>query len=188
MGLDIGGNVIVKNGLNGVSLNMLAFNSAGQGSAQSISALPGYSGWKAGTPNTFYAAPTGWEVTAANWASAGLNSANGVFTCPVAGLYALGYNGIHYGGSGYPAGFNTYGYGAFAKNGGLSYFVHWNSGPTANFYWANGGQSVLFNCAAGDTLALFINRAPTQYGPDVYSQNMGLYPNTHGAVWCRLVG
>ena len=83
---------------------------------------------------------------------------NGVFTCPVAGFYAMGYNGIHRGGSGIPAGFNTYGYAAFAKNGAMSYFVHWNQ--AADTYWNTGGTSALFSCAAGDTLALFVNRPP----------------------------
>jgi hypothetical protein len=116
-----------------------------------------------------------------------LNPANGVFTCPVAGLYALGYNGIHRGGSNMPAGYNCYGYAGFAKNGALSYFVHWNQ--QANTYWNTGGTSALFQCAAGDTLALFINRPPTPAPPnDVYTVNYGMYPDGHHAVWCRLIG
>lgn len=182
MGLDIGGNLIVKNAANGVSLNSLAFNAAGQGCSFNS---PGYSGWKNGTPNTFYGGPTGWETNAANWAA---NVNNGLFTCPVAGMYAMGYNGIHIGGDGYPAGQSTYGYGAFLKNGVANYFVHWNSGGASNAYWANGGQSVLISAAAGDTLALYINQPPIGAGGQAVANNFGLYPNSHGAVWCRLVG
>ena len=179
MGIDIGGNTIVRIPASGVSLNTLAFNSIGQGSA---SPAPGYTGWKAGT--TYYAAPTGWETTATHWQS-GLNVANGIFTCPVAGYYAMGYNSIHNGGQGYPTGYNTYGYSAFAKNGALDYYVHWNW-PIGG--WNTGGTAALFSCAAGDTLTLLVNRSPLSAGPDSISQNMGMYPNTHHAVWCKLVG
>ena len=181
MGIDIGGSTIVKNASAGISLNSLVFNPSGYGSANPI---PGYHAWKGGG-STYYAAPTGWELNTPQWQS-GLNTGNGVFTCPVAGIYAMGYNGIHRGGSNIPAGFNTYGYGGFAKNGALSYFVHWNQG--ADTYWNTGGTSALFQCAAGDTLALFINRPRTPASPDGISQNYGLYPNTHNYVWCKLVG
>lgn len=180
MGFDIGGATIVKNASNGVSLNSLVFNSAGQGST---SAIPGYSGWKAGS--TYYSATTGWETSGVNWQSS-LNTANGIFTCPVAGFYAIGYNSIHNGGQGIPAGLNTYGYSGFARNGVLSYFVHWNMDPRNG--WNTGGTSALFSCAAGDTLALFVNRPPTSSGPDSISQNIGMYPNQHHAVWCKLIG
>jgi hypothetical protein len=182
MGIDIGGNAIVKNASDGISLNSLVFNPSGYGSANPI---PGCMAWKGGG-STYYSAPTGWELNTANWQSS-LNLSNGVFTCPVAGIYAMGYNGIHRGGSGVPAGFNTYGYGGFAKNGALSYFVHWNQ-QGGNTYWNTGGTSALFSCAAGDTLALFINRSPVSAGPDCISQNHGLYPNTHNYIWCKLVG
>ena len=180
MGLDIGGNLITKTA--GISLNTLAFNASGQGSAVPI---PGYTGWKADT--SYYGAPAGWEISVANWQSS-LNLSNGVFTCPVAGLYAMGYNGIHNGGSGLPAGYNTYGYSGFMKNGALAHWVHWNQGPAGNTGWHTGGTSALFSCQAGDTLALSVNRPPAGAGPDVISQNYGLYPNAHGAVWCKLVG
>ena len=184
MGIDIGGSTIVKNASAGISLNSLVFNPSGHGSA-STQFAPGYHAWKANAGN-YYSAPAGWELNTAQWNS-GLNGTNGVFTCPVAGIYAMGYNGIHRGGSGLPAGFNTYGYGGFAKNGALSYFVHWNQ--STDTVWNTGGTSALFSCAAGDTLALFINRPPTPAPPaDVYSQNYGLYPNTHNYVWCKLVG
>ncbi len=183
MGIDIAGATIVKNVDNGVSLNSLIFNAAGQGTAN---ATPGYLGAKSGAAN-FYSATTGWEINSTNWQS-GLHASNGVFTCPVAGIYAMGYNGIHKGGSGLPAGFNTYGYSAFAKNGVVAYHTHWNQGATGTTVWHSGGCSALFSCAAGDTLALFVNRAPSPAGPDVVSQNYGLYPNEHHAVWCRLVG
>ncbi|HEY6617417.1 MAG TPA: hypothetical protein VIZ32_22975 [Vicinamibacterales bacterium] len=181
MGIDIGGNTIVKNASNFISINSLVFSPSGHGTTNSI---PGYAAWKSGG-STYYSAPSGWELNAATWQS-GLNLSNGVFTCPVAGLYAMGYNGLHRGGSNIPAGYNTYGYAGFAKNGALSYFVHWNQ--STGTYWNVGGTSALFSCAAGDTLALFVNRPPSPNGPDVYSQNYGLYPSEHQCVWCKLVG
>ncbi len=180
MGLDIGGNSIIKSGT-GVALNSLVFNAAGQGAANPI---PGYNGWQAGGAN-FYSAPAGWVINTASWQSS-LNLSNGVFTCPVAGIYAMGYNDLHKGGSGIPAGLNTYGYSAFAKNGVMQYHVHWNQ--ATGTYWNTGGTSALFSCAAGDTLALFVNRSPVSVGPDCVSQNLGAYPNEHHAIWCKLVG
>jgi hypothetical protein len=182
MGLDIGGNTIVKSGA-GIALNSLVFNSAGQGSANPI---PGYSGWKNG--GNYYAAVAGWETSNAQWQS-GLNTTTGVFTCPVAGLYALGYNGIHNGGSGLPAGKNTYGYSCFAKNGVMSYHTHWNQGNAPpNTVWNTSGTSAVFSCAAGDTLALFVNRSPSPTSPDAVAQNYGLYPTNHHCIWCKLIG
>jgi hypothetical protein len=178
MGIDIGGNTIGRNGSAGISLNSLGFNAAGQGSANPT---PGYTGWKAGT--TYYSAPSGWETSAVQW-QANLNTGNGIFTCPVAGFYAIGYNSIHNGGSGWNG--NTYGYSGFGKNGALSYFVHWNLDSRNG--WCTGGTSALFQCAAGDTLALFVNRAPAPTSPDGIAQNMGMYPSQHHAVWCKLIG
>lgn len=179
MGIDIGGATIIASA-GGVVLNTsLVFNSAGQGAANST---PGYSAWKSG--GNYYAAPTGWETDTAMWQS-GLNLTNGVFTCPVTGFYAMGYNGIHNGGSDVPSvGAGTYGYAGFAKNGGLAYFVHWNQGAGTSTYWNTGGTSALFSCVAGDTLALFVNRSPTPGTQTGY----GLYPSSHHCVWCKLVG
>jgi hypothetical protein len=182
MGIDIGGNTIIQSA-GGISLNTLAFNSAGQGSAN---AIPGYSAAK-GAGGNFYSAPTGWELDSPSWQSS-LNTSNGVFTCPVAGLYAMGYNGIHNGGSGMPAGKNTYGYSCFAKNGVMSYHVHWNQGGTPFTIWNTSGTCAVFSCAAGDTLALFVNRSPSPTSPDSQSQNYGLYPASHHCVWCKLIG
>lgn len=180
MGIDIAGATIVKTA--GITLNSaLVFDASGRGTANPI---PGYSGWLTGG-TLYYSAVTGWPINATTWQS-GLHPSNGVFTCPVAGLYAMGYNGIHRGGSGIPAGFNTYGYSAFAKNGVVAYHTHWNMG--SNLTWDTGGCSALFSCAAGDTLALFINRAPSPVGPDSQSQNYGLYPSEHQCIWCKLVG
>ena len=182
MGIDIAGATIVKNVNNGVTFNnALYFDSVGRGSANST---PGYVAFEVSGSN-YYSATTGWVMNTARWQS-GLNLSNGVFTCPVAGYYAMGYNGIHRGGSNIPAGFNTYGYAGFAKNGGLSYFVHWNQGTGTS--WNTGGTSALFSCAAGDTLALFVNRSPSPTSPDAVSQNYGLYPDQHHGVWCKLVG
>src|SRR6478736_8071924 len=185
MGIDIGGATIVKTA--GITLNTsLVFNAAGQATAN---AAPGYTGYKSGG-TVYYSGVSGWEITASVWQS-GLNTTNGVFTCPVTGLYAMGYNGIHKGGSNIPTGLNTYGYSAFCKNGVMVYWVHWNqaTSATAGFTsWNTGGCSALFSCVAGDTLALFINRSPTSLAPDSQSQNFGLYPDAHHAVWCKLVG
>ena len=184
MGLDIAGATIVTNAASGVSLNMLVFNSIGQGTAN---AIPGYLGAKNAGAN-YFSGTTGWEMNNFSWQS-GMHPTNGIFTCPVAGIYAMGYNGIHRGGSGRPAGLNTYGYSCFAKNGVMAYHTHWNQGSlTATTVWHSGGASGLFQCAAGDTLALFVNRAPSPVGPDCQAQNYGLYPNEHHAVWCKLVG
>lgn len=180
MGIDIAGITIVKNAGSGVTLNTsLVFNSAGQGTANPI---PGYSGWKSGA--NYWSAPSGWEINVVNWQS-GLNTTTGVFTCPVAGIYAVGYNGLHRGASNLPAGYNTYSYSCFAKNGVASYYVHWNMQP--DLYWDTGGTSAVFSCAAGDTLALFISRAPAGVPPN-YVDGYGMYPDAHGAVWCKLVG
>jgi hypothetical protein len=182
MGIDIAGATIVKTA--GITLNTaLVFDANGIGTA---SPTPGYTGAQTGG-TLYYSATTGWLINSVTWQS-GLNTANGVFTCPVAGLYAIGYSGIHKGGSGLPAGFSTYGYSCFAKNGVMDYHDHWNQGSANNVIWHSGGHSALFQCAAGDTLALFVNRAPSLVGPDSVSQNYGLYPDNHHAIWCRLVG
>jgi hypothetical protein len=184
MGIDIGGAIIIKNAGDGISLNSLVFNSLGQGAANSI---PGYMGYKSGA-TLYYSGVSGWEINAVNWQS-GLNTTNGVFTCPVAGLYAMGYNGLHNGGGGIPAGFNTYGYSAFARNGAMSYHTHWNGATVAgNTAWNSSGTSALFVCAAGDTLALFINRAPSPVGPDSVAKNYGVHPDGYSPTWCKLVG
>ena len=184
MGIDIGGNTIIKNASAGITLNSLVFNSAGQGAANPI---PGYMGYKSGGAY-YYSGVAGWETNAVTWQS-GLNTTNGVFTCPVAGIYAIGYNALHKGGNGIPAGFNTYGYSAFVKNGVLQYYVHWHQATGAgSTYWNTGGTSSLFSCAAGDTLALLVNRAPTPLAPDSQSQNMGIHPDGYSPAWCKLVG
>ena len=159
MGIDISGLTI--NSLNsGISINPgITFNSSGYGSNL---ALPGYSGFKDIVGDDFqYSAPAGWPINVAKWSGGGLNTTNGVFTCPVAGYYAIGFNGIANGGV-TDAG-NTVGYAGFAKNGVLLYYTHTNKSITNG--WQQGGGSSLFQCAAGDTLALFISRAPAPTGP-----------------------
>jgi hypothetical protein len=185
MGIDIGGAAIVKTA--GITLNTaLTFDAAGRGNA--IDDGVGYSGFQ-NNGTLYYSLATGWP-TNISWWNTGLVGSTGVFTCPVAGVYALGYNGLHRGGSGIPATKNTYGYSAFAKNGVVTYYVHWNQGnaATPNSHWNASGSSVLFSCAAGDTLALFVNRAPSPVGPDCVSQNLGMYPSSLHAIWCRRVG
>src|SRR5262245_16038255 len=141
MGIDIGGVTIVKTA--GITLNTaLVFNASGQGTANPI---PGYSGAQSGGAN-YYSTVTGGVTNSVTWPS-GLATATVVFTCPVAGIYAMGYSGIHRGGSGVPAGKNTYGYSCFAKNGVLDYHDHWNQGASYNNSWHGGGHSVLFQCA-----------------------------------------
>jgi hypothetical protein len=181
MGIDIGGATIVKTA--GITINTsLVFNAAGQGTANPV---PGYSGWKTPGNSNYYSGVSGWEINNVRWQS-GLNLTNGVFTCPVTGLYAMGYNGIHIGGTGIPAGTETGGYACFAKNGAMTSFVHWNM--TIANGWNTGGYSALFSCAAGDALALFVNRSPSPVSANSVAQNKGLYPDAHHCVWCRLVG
>lgn len=181
MGINFGGGGSAITKTAGITLNTLVFNAAGQGTANST---PGYVGWIAGG-TYYYSATTGWSINTTPWNS-GLNGSTGVFTCPVAGFYALGYNGLHRGGSGIPAGANTYGYSGFAKNGALAYFVHWNMSATN--YWNTGGVSATFKCFAGDTLALFINRSPSPESPNGFSHNYGMHPDWHHCVWCKMVG
>lgn len=182
MGIDIAGATISTSG-SGISLNStLLFNSSGYGA---VANTPGYSGYQA-SGTFYYAGTSGWLINTANWSS-GLNTSTGVFTCPIAGYYAMGYNGIHNGGSSIPSvGFNTFGYSAFAKNGAISYWIHWNL--SANNAWETTGTSAAFSCAAGDTLALFVNRSPSPLNADTQTYNTGMYPDNHHAVWCKLIG
>lgn len=183
MGLDIGG-VTVNSSGSGLQFNPgMTLNSSGFGT---VSALPGYSGRKtaAATNWNLFSGTSGWEINSTSWSGGGLNTSTGVFTCPVAGYYAVGFNGIANGGSNWDDG-ASFGYAGFAKNGALSYFIHWNI--TSGNAWDNCGGSSVFQCAAGDTLAFFVNRSPSPvYSAQTY--NRGWYPDDHHAVWCVLVG
>jgi hypothetical protein len=183
MGIDIAGATIIKNAGGGVTLNMLVFNAAGQGSANPN---VGYAGYKNGGDGLLYSTVTGWPVGATFWNS-GLNGATGVFTCPIAGIYAMGFNDLWRGGSNFPSGQNTYAYGAFCKNGVMSYHSHNNDRTDLN-YWEEGGFSHTFVCQAGDTLALFVNRAPSPVNAGAQTNNLGANPDSFGGVWCRMVG
>lgn len=182
MGINING-ITLNSVSSGIEINSdLIFNASGQAY---ISNLPGYSGWKDIAGNDiFYSAISGWEINGTSWNSGALNTTNGVFTCPVAGYYAVGFNGIANGGSLWDNG-QTYGYAGFAKNGALSYFIHWNNSSTNA--WNQCGGSSLFQCAAGDTLAFFVNRSPAPVA-SAQTYNRGWYPHNHHAIWCVLIG
>jgi hypothetical protein len=181
MGFDVGGSTITASGT-GINLNTLNFDGNGY---MAVGALPGYSGYKDVTgEDVGYSTGSGWKVNIARWSS-GLNTSTGVFTCPVAGLYAVGFNGIANGGSN--VGTNTYGYAAFAKNGALSYWIHWNL-ATTNAWNQSGGSSV-FSCAANDLLTFHINQSPAPVaGASASGANYGWYPHEHHAVWCVFLG
>jgi hypothetical protein len=183
MALYVGSSNILPSG-SGLTVNSnFAVNASGY--ASTTTALPGYSGWKdIGGNDQYYSATTGWPINGTSYTSGHLNTSTGVFTCPVSGYYAVGFNGIANGGSWTGSG-NGYGYAGFAKNGALSYFIHFNV-STSNA-WNQGGGSSVFNCVAGDTLALFINQSPAPAAGS-QSYNTGWYPHNHHAIWCVLIG
>ena len=183
MGIDIS-SLSINSVNSGITINPgITFNSLGYAVNSS---LPGYSGYKDISGDESKISPvTGWPINNTKWNGGGLNTTNGVFTCPVAGYYAVGFNGISDGGGTDAVG-NTVGYMGFAKNGILDYFIHVNKSTTNA--WQQAGGSSLFQCAVGDTLALFINRAPTLVGPATQANNKGWYPHNHHAIWCVLVG
>jgi hypothetical protein len=183
MGFDIGGSTIAASGT-GISLNGYAFD--GNGYATS-GTLAGYSGFKDIAGNDFQASTgSGWVINNVRWNS-GLNTSTGVFTCPVAGLYAVGFNGIANGGSSVGSPANTYGYAAFAKNGAINYWIHWNLAATNA--WNQAGGSSVFSCAVNDTLSFYINQSPTPVANAFYGgQNYGWYAHEHHAIWCVFLG
>ena len=187
MGIDIAGATINSSG-SGIAMNTnVVFNSSGYGSdlyTSSTFGLVGYSGWKdISGDDTYYSATTGWPINSFSYNSGHINASTGVFTCPVAGYYAVGFNGIA---NGSQFSSNNYGYAGFAKNGALSYFIHWNI-STGNGWNQSGGSSV-FLCAANDTLAFFINRSPSPATAAAQSSNAGWYPHNHHAIWVKLIG
>ncbi len=178
MGLNIGGQTVTASDT-GVAFNTnCIFNSNG---LTTINGLPGYE--SENNSATYYSLVTG-TPSVAKWTSGQLNGSTGVFTAVVAGFYFAAYQGIHNGGSGVPPGYNAYGYGGWAKNGALSYFIHWNVTASP---WNQGGAFAIFNLAVGDTLALFINRSPAPVA-DGQAANAGLYPIAHGSFYVILIG
>ena len=191
MGFNIAGATITGSGSNVAINSGMNITSAGYVVPSVIS---GYSGMKYSlgtygyTTNYYSVATTGWPINYAYWNS-GLSTGPsniGVFTCPVAGLYAMGFNGIANGGSNIPVGHNTYGYAGFAKNGSLSYYIHWSLSSTNS--WNNSGASQVFSCAASDTLSLFINMTPSPVSEVGATYNYGFYPAEHHHVWCVQIG
>ena len=186
MGFDIAGSTIAASGT-GISLNGYSIDGNGYASFGTGGSLPGYSGWKDVAGDDYQASTgSGWKINNANW-YVGLNTTTGVFTCPVAGLYAVGFNGIANGGSSVGSPANTFGYAAFAKNGALNYWIHWNLGPTNA--WNQSGGSSVFSCAVNDTLSFYINQSPSPVSTAYYgAQNYGWYAHNHHAIWCVFLG
>lgn len=183
MGLNIAGVSITSTAGSGLQISPgMVFANTGYAYVDSV---PGYSGWKDISGNDiYYSAVAGWEINTTAWSGGGLNTTTGVFTCPRSGYYAVGFNGIANAGQFIDAG-TSYGYAGFAKNGALSYYIHWNISSTNS--WQQVGGSSLFECAANDTLAFFVNRSPSPVvGGQTY--NRGWWPHNHHAIWCALVG
>lgn len=78
------------------------------------------------------------------------NNANGVWTCPVAGLYFAQMGGIA---GGTALGAVSYGYPQILRNGAVIHFNHFNHAS----YWEYANLSAVVNCAAGDTLSFQIS-------------------------------
>jgi len=189
MGINISGSTINSSG-SGIAMNTnFVFNSSGQGSdlyTSSTFGLVGYSGWKdISGDEVQYSYTTGWPINNFSYNSGHINTSTGVFTCPVAGYYAVGFNGIANGGSWTGSGYG-YGYAGFAKNGALSYWIHFNVSSSNS--WNQAGGSSVFSCAAGDTLAFFINQSPAPDTGYTHGYNVGWYPHNHHAIWCKLIG
>jgi hypothetical protein len=182
MGFNIGGQTISASGT-GIALNTnTVFSSGG---LSTVTGLPGFNAFN-NSGGQYYSLTTG-TPTNPQWTSGQLVNATGVFTATVAGYYFVSYDGIHNGGQNIPAAHNTYGYGGWAKNGALSYYNHWNVSTSA---WNQGGAFAIFSLAVGDTVALFINRAPTPLSEAgaTGGYNYGLYPSQHGSLFAILIG
>lgn len=72
------------------------------------------------------------------------NSANGIWTCPVAGYYMMTWGAI--------AGPQSSGYPGLMKNGANYHYTHWNH--VGNWHFI--ALSSAIQCAAGDTLYFYI--------------------------------
>lgn len=98
------------------------------------------------------------------------NTSTGVFTCPVAGAYAVFWQALGYRTPGY-------GYCRVYQNGVVtSQFCHWNLNADS---WANPSLNAVMNCSANDTLYLNI---------DVVSGNGGAYTGYHNTMSIFLLG
>lgn len=179
MGFDIGGQTIAASGT-GIAFNTnTVFTSGG---LSTVTGLPGYASMN-NSGSQYYSLTTGTPTTAI-WTSGQLVGGTGVFTATVAGYYFASYDGIHNGGENIPAGHNTYGYGAWCKNGVLTYYNHCNVTTSA---WNQGGAFAIVYLAVGDTLAQFFNRSPTPVS-ESQTYNYGLYPSQHGSFFVILIG
>lgn len=107
------------------------------------------------------------------------NASTGLFTCPVAGKYLVGMNGIAAGqGQGNGA---SHGYFAIMKNGGTYVYSHWSTGG----YWGHVTESCIMDCALGDTISFSINTSP---GPQASPQVNGWYAQgDHGNFFIGLM-
>jgi hypothetical protein len=154
--IDIGGKQITA-ASGALSFAGISFDSSGR--AVGTTTQPGFNGSK--NTSDVYQSQSGvaWPINSVQWTSG--NHSNGVFTCPIAGVYLCSAAGIM---TGYGQ-TSTHGYAGFSRNGVNEVYMHWNQSVTNA--WTCGGTAQLFNCAAGDTLRFHVN------GPPLSNYNTG---------------